>query len=194
MEKAYKQSERLTQLIEDISLLSNLAKSSERYRYEKINLKDISTAIESEFQDVLSANNMTFYGLKKSVQVLGNYGFLYSVFSNLVDNAIKYAGKNTEIHFKHLKTKENRVFLSFYDTGIGVEEEHLNRIFERFYLTNKGRTRNTGGSGLGLSIVYNIIQMHKGDIQVKVRKEGGLEYQICLKEFAILTTKLPNQR
>ncbi len=183
IEKAYKQSERLTQLIEDIGLLSNLEESAERYNYEKVNLKDISTAIQSEFQDVLSANDMAFYGLKKSIKVLGNYSLLYSVFSNLVDNSVKYAGKNTEIHLKHLKTKDNRVYLSFYDTGVGIEEEHLNRIFERFYRTNKGRTRNTGGSGLGLSIVNNIIQMHKGDIQVKIHKDGGLEYQICLMEF-----------
>ncbi len=183
IQKAYKQSERLTQLIEDVSLLSNLAESAKHYNYKKVNLKDISVAIQSEFQKSLSANNMTFYGLKKSVKVLGNYSLLYSVFSNLVDNAIKYAGQGTEIYIKHLKTKNNDVYLSFYDTGVGIEEEYLNRIFERFYRTNKGRTRNTGGSGLGLSIVYNIIQMHQGDIQVKIHKDGGLEYQICLKEF-----------
>ncbi len=184
IDKAHKQSERLTQLIEDISLLSNLEESREGYNYEKVNLQDISNAIQSEFQNVLRTNNMTFYGLEKSVEVFGNYNLLYSVFSNLVDNSIKYAGKDTEIHIVHLKTKDNRVYISFYDTGVGIEEKHLNRIFERFYRTNKGRTRNTGGSGLGLSIVNNIIQMHKGNIQVKIHKEGGLEYQICLREFA----------
>ncbi len=181
--KAYKQSQRLTQLIEDISLLSNLAESSERYKYEKVNLKEISDTIQAQFMEALTNNNMIFYGLQESVEVLGNYGLLYSVFSNLVDNAIKYAGKDTSLYIKHLQTKDNQVYISFYDTGVGIEEEHLNRIFERFYRTDKGRTRNAGGSGLGLSIVYNIIQMHQGDIQVKLHQNGGLEYQICLKEF-----------
>ncbi len=182
IEKAYKQSKRLTQLIEDVSLLSNLSEYPEHYTFEQVDLKELLNTIHGEFQGLLFEQNISFNSLDQSVQVFGNKSLLHSVFSNLVDNTIKYAGKGTSINIKLLKNKEKHVYLSFYDTGSGIEEEHLNRIFERFYRTNNGRTRNTGGSGLGLSIVYNIIQIHKGDIQVKNHIDGGLEYQICLKE------------
>ncbi len=178
--KAYKQSERLTQLIEDVSLLSNISETPDKYNYEKIDLKEILNNIKNEFQSQLIQANIKFKPLTEKIEVKGNSGLLYSVFSNLVDNTIKYAGENTEIHIKHLQTTNNHIYLSYYDTGVGIEESHLSRIFERFYRTNKGRSRNNGGSGLGLSIVYNIIQMHKGDIQVKNRKEGGVEYHIRL--------------
>ncbi len=176
--KAYKQSQRLTDLIRDISLLSNLSENPDQYNYEIINLKEISDNIKTEFHEQLNKHNITFTSLSKDVEVKGNYALLYSVFSNLVDNSIKYAGENSQIHIKHLQTKADSVYISYYDTGVGIEESHLNRIFERFYRTQKGRSRNNGGSGLGLSIVYNIIQMHNGDIQVKKHQSGGLEYHI----------------
>lgn len=74
-------------------------------------------------------------------------------------------------------------YFSFYDTGIGVKDEtHLNRIFERFFRISEGRTRDNGGTGLGLSIVKNAVLFHKGNISVKNRKEGGLEFLFTLKK------------
>lgn len=73
------------------------------------------------------------------------------------------------------------VYFSFYDTGCGVPEQYLGRLFERFYRVNEGRTRDSGGSGLGLSIVKNAVLLHKGEIQVKNRLDGGLEFLFTLK-------------
>jgi putative endopeptidase len=75
---------------------------------------------------------------------------------------------------------DDAYYFEYYDTGVGIEEKFLPRIFERFYRINEGRTRNDGGSGLGLSIVKNAILFHKGNIIVKNRPEGGLYFLITL--------------
>ncbi|MCC6448200.1 MAG: two-component sensor histidine kinase, partial [Chitinophagaceae bacterium] len=121
--------------------------------------------------------------LSDNLSLTGNANLLYSLFKNLTDNAIRYAGENIKINISLYNEDANFYYFSFYDTGIGIKEEsHLNRIFERFYRINEGRTRDTGGSGLGLSIVKNAVFFHKGKITAKNRKEGGLEFLFTLKK------------
>ena len=93
-----------------------------------------------------------------------------------------YGGLNSNGKYSEPEDKDYYYF-SFYDTGVGIsDEKHLKRLFERFYRVNEGRTRDTGGSGLGLSIVKNAIAFHNGSIIAKNRKEGGLEFLFKLKK------------
>jgi len=127
------------------------------------------------------ANEMVLEtGIPENLVVHGNAGLLYSVFRNLFDNSIAYAGKNISIRLDNYSKDEGYFYFSYYDTGVGVPDEDLPRLFERFYRVDKGRDRKKGGTGLGLAIVKNAIQFHKGDISVKNRTGGGLEFLFTL--------------
>jgi two-component system phosphate regulon sensor histidine kinase PhoR len=113
-----------------------------------------------------------------NVVIHGNRTLLYSIFRNLAENSIAYAGDNVEIVVRCYSESDDAYFIEFHDNGVGVDEKHLVRIFERFYRVSEGRTRVTGGSGLGLSIVKNAVLFHKGSIVAKNRAEGGLSFLI----------------
>ena len=97
-----------------------------------------------------------------------------------MDNAIAYAGTNIHINISCFREDENYYYFSFADTGIGVSPEHLNRLFERFYRVDKGRSRKLGGTGLGLAIVKNAVLIHGGTISAKNNQGGGLEFVFTL--------------
>lgn len=97
-----------------------------------------------------------------------------------MDNAIAYAGSNIQININCFREDENFYYFSFADTGIGVSPEHLNRLFERFYRVDKGRSRKVGGTGLGLAIVKNAVIIHGGSISAKNNQGGGLEFVFTL--------------
>ena len=106
----------------------------------------------------------------------------YSIFRNLTDNAIAYAGVGTKITIDCYLEDDNYYYFSFSDNGVGVPEEHLNRLFERFYRVDKGRSRKLGGTGLGLAIVKNAVLFHKGEIWVKNGSNGGLNILFSLRK------------
>lgn len=183
IDNAYKQSLRLSLLIDDISLISKIEEASSKFIKEKVNLLQIINNVRIDLSDKLEANNIKLViTVDKDLEVNGNYSLMYSIFRNLMDNSIAYAGKDIEIHINNYMQDDKYIYFSYYDTGSGIPEQHLNRIFERFYRVNEGRTRDTGGSGLGLSIVKNAILLHKGEIQAKNRPEGGLEFLFTLQK------------
>ena len=92
--------------------------------------------------------------------------------SNLVDNAVKYTPQEGTVKVI-LDADQQNVFITVADTGIGIPEDEVNRIFERFYRVDKTRDRETGGTGLGLSITHGTIMMHNGSIKVNSKEEEG---------------------
>ena len=117
--------------------------------------------------------------LPEHLVVKGNQSLLYSVFRNLTDNAIAYAGDGTTINLTAEEVGDEWHF-AFSDNGVGVPAEHLPRIFERFYRVDKGRSRKMGGTGLGLAIVKNAVLLHGGKISVHNRPTGGLEFNFYI--------------
>lgn len=181
IERAYLQSERLTGLINDISLLNNIEDAGELFRFNQVRLKEVVDDVYGNFADRMSDHSIDFKSnINDEIEVKGNESLLFSIFQNLVENSINYGGNGINIEISVYHSDELFYYFSFADSGSGIPEEHLSRIFERFYRVDHGRTRESGGTGLGLAIVKNAIQLHKGEISVRNRPEGGVEFLFSL--------------
>ena len=150
---------------------------------EQVNLSKIVENILNEVALGLEEKHITVVNkLPSEVILTGSSSLLYSIFRNLTDNAIAYAGNDIQITINCFREDEKFYYFSFSDTGVGVPEEHLNRLFERFYRVDKGRSRKLGGTGLGLAIVKNAVLFHGGTIFAKNMPKGGLEFVFTLKK------------
>lgn len=183
IDRAYHQALRLSNLIDDVSLISKMEEASSQFTMEKVNLSRLIDDVRIDLADKLKENDILLsVFVKDDLVINGNYTLLFSIFRNLMDNSISYAGQHVSIEINNYMEDNDYVYFTYYDTGAGVGEQHLSRLFERFYRVNEGRTRDSGGSGLGLSIVKNAVLFHKGEIQVKNRLTGGLEFFFTLKK------------
>lgn len=184
LERCYAQSKRLTYLLSDISMLNRMDEANTLFDIEHVEVSRIVHDIHNEVQLELDKKNISveFKSWPDMIYIEGNSSLVYSIFRNLFDNASTYAGENIKITISCYRQDAEYYYFSFADTGTGVAEEHLNRLFERFYRVDKGRSRKIGGTGLGLAIVKNAVLFHKGEISAKNRPEGGLEFLFRLKK------------
>lgn len=183
LERAFKQIIRLSDLIRDISLITKTEEAASFFEKEEIPLHELFEEVVTDLHDAIEAQGITVLDqLDPAIHVEGNRTLLYAIFRNLIENSIHYAGDHVTLAVNNYMEDRDFYYFSYYDTGRGIEEKHLERIFERFYRVNEGRSRQNGGSGLGLSIVKNAVLFHHGEISVKNRKEGGLEFLFSLKK------------
>ena len=183
IERSYSQILRLSDLIQDISLITRMEEASDLFEIERVKLRPLLNELRDDLSGKLDENNVELMiQVPDKVELQGNRTLLYSIFRNLMDNSIAYGGKNTSILINNYMEDTRYYYFSYSDTGVGVEERHLSRLFERFYRVNEGRTSDSGGSGLGLAIVKNAVLFHKGEIVAKNRKGGGLEIVFTLKK------------
>ena len=181
LERCYAQSNRLTRLLRDISVLTRMDEAANMIDMEKVDISVLVANIVNEVSLELEEKHITVVNsVRPKIQLRGNYSLLYSIFRNLMDNAIAYAGTYIRINISCFREDENYYYFSFADTGVGVAPEHLNRLFERFYRIDKGRSRKLGGTGLGLAIVKNAVLIHGGTISAKNNQGGGLEFVFTL--------------
>lgn len=182
-EKAYKQAVRLSELISDISVLNRIEEGAVTFDSEVIKIGEIVKEITENLNTKLRERKITTrVSISDRISVKGNYSLIYSIFQNLFENTIIHAGENITAGLDCYFEDENYYYLSYYDTGKGIPENHIGRVFERFYRVEKGRSRKSGGTGLGLAIIKNAVLFHKGEISVKNRDEGGVEFFFSLRK------------
>ena len=180
---AYRQSERLSDLIEDISLLHKISEAKERFKFESINLNELIYEVKESLNLSLKEKNIKVkIRISKPIMLQANRSLLISVFYNLFDNAIKYGGENIEICLNNYLEDSSFYYFSFSNTGNTIGKRHFLRIFERFYRVDEDRSRPKGGTGLGLSIVKNSIQLHGGEITAGNLNGGGVEFLFTLSK------------
>lgn len=183
LERCYAQSNRLASLLRDISVLTRMDEAPTMIEMETVDISGIMRKIVNEVTLQTEEKHIkTINLLQDKLEVRGNSSLIYSIFRNLVDNAIAYAGTNINITIKCFREDDRYYYFSFADTGIGVAPEHLTRLFERFYRVDKGRSRKLGGTGLGLAIVKNAVLLHGGNISAKNNQGGGLEFIFTLSK------------
>jgi two-component system phosphate regulon sensor histidine kinase PhoR len=173
-----KHSLRLSRIVTDLLSLSEM-ENNKNIEMSSLDLGKIVSDTMNLFAGKITAKNLTFQFIKKDDEkytVSGNEFYIEQMLINLIENAIKYTEKGA-VTVK-LDKQDNRVILSVSDTGIGIAEEHLPRIFERFYVVDKARSRKTGGTGLGLSIVKYIVNNHNAVIEVSSRQSAGTVFTV----------------
>ncbi len=181
--RCYSQAVRLADLLRDISQLNRLDEASQLFEQQTVAVAEVVHNIVHELQDELDEHSITTrISIDSKVKIQGNASLVYSIFRNLMDNSISYAGDGVRISISCYRTDESYYYFSYSDTGVGVAEEHLNRLFERFYRIDSGRSRKLGGTGLGLAIVKNAVLYHRGTISAKNMLTGGLEFLFNLKK------------
>lgn len=185
IEKAFRQTQRLNNLLTDLIDISRIETGEMKMSIRYFELNDWLAKQIAELQPTAQYNGITLVlpvsGAR--VNVLGDRERLAQVITNLVENAVKYnlPGGRVEVGFKDFMD-EVEIFVS--DTGRGIPEEHLNRIFERFYRVDKERSRSVGGTGLGLAIVKHIVEAHDSHVHVHSRVGKGSTFSFRLRKMS----------
>lgn len=175
------ESHRLQVLIQDLLDLSKMENKGFSLNLSRVNIKELlenslqmlrTKAVEKDIQLELSIDDET-------TVIDGDMDRLKQVFINVINNSLSYSPKEAKVAVK-AKNLDDSVLIQIIDTGIGIEENQLPRIFERFYRVDKARSRNSGGTGLGLAIVKHIIEAHEGAVEINSKVGEGTTVTIRL--------------
>lgn len=170
--KIYSEAQRMIQLIDDIINLSHLDEGADDMKRENVDLYTLAENAVSSVENEAQNANVTIELTGGTAVVNGISQLLFGMIYNLCDNAIKYNRPGGRVSVD-VRSNSDSVILTVSDTGIGIPEEHRERVFERFYRVNKSHSKEVGGTGLGLSIVKHSAMIHNAKITLNsVLNEG----------------------
>ena len=176
LENAAKNVDRMVNLVEDLDAITRLESGQQPLHRENFVIQDLIREIYEALSIKTAARNIRCSikkGCESPIMVFADKEKIRQVIINLLENATKYGKQEGSIVASIYKTDGRHVLIEFSDDGIGISEEHLPRIFERFYRTDRGRSRNIGGTGLGLAICKHIIEAHGQAIHVRSKIDVG---------------------
>lgn len=180
--KAARSADRLENLVEDLLNISHLESGSLKLTKETFDIHELVKEVFNQHELIATEKNITLTlkeGCDKIFMVEADKDKIGVVLANLILNSIKYGREKgkTEVG---LYDMDDLIFVEVTDNGIGVEKEHVSRLFERFYRIDKGRSRQDGGTGLGLAIVKHIIDAHEQTINVRSKPKSGSSFGFTL--------------
>lgn len=180
--KANQHTINLNNLLNDLIDISMIESGEMRMSFRYFNVKEYLEGIINEIKLVADEKNIELLlePVREKLQLFGDKNKLKQVFVNLLTNAIKYTEKGTISII--IEEEEQHARIIIRDTGIGIPEEDIPRIFERFFRVDKARSRSVGGTGLGLAIVKHIIEAHGSKVEVKSEAGKGSEFSFRLKK------------
>jgi two-component system, OmpR family, phosphate regulon sensor histidine kinase PhoR len=176
LEKTAKNVERLVNLISDLDEISRLESGEIKLHKQNFVIQDLVKEVFESLSWKAEARNISFSikkGCEKPLMVCGDKEKLRQVLTNLLDNSIKYGKQGGEVVASMYNTDDSHILTEISDDGMGIPEKYLDRIFERFFRTTEGRTRDATGSGLGLAISKHIIEAHGENIHVRSKENVG---------------------
>jgi two-component system phosphate regulon sensor histidine kinase PhoR len=184
LEKAEHNVDRLNFLIKDLDAISKLESGEIPINNEKFDLAELIKQVVESMEEPAKAYKITLSFKEKYdivTMVIADREKIRQVLVNLIDNSIKY-GREGGITAIKIFELHDQILVEVTDDGIGIEEKYLPRLFERFFRTEKSRSRQIGGSGLGLAIVKHIIEAHQQTITVRSTEELGSTFGFTLKK------------
>lgn len=182
--KAAKNVDRMAGLIDDLDVITKIEGGSLELELRQFNLTSLVVDVMDQLEQRAKRAGIEVEFVdenRRNVEVIGDAPKIEQVVTNLISNSLRYGkeGGKTEVRFYDM---DEQMLVEVADDGIGMSEEHLPRIFERFYRVDKSRSRNEGGSGLGLSIVKHIIEAHGQTISVRSTQGKGSTFAFTLQK------------
>ncbi|WP_235863358.1 sensor histidine kinase [Ureibacillus sinduriensis] len=171
---------RLSKLTSDLLTLARADSAETELNIKPVEFDAFVQKVCAPYQEIAESQQKHFWlNLKCPISINVDETRLHQLFVILLDNALKYTGENDSIGVKTY-VEDQRVVIEMSDTGIGIKEENIQHIFERFYREDRARSRETGGVGLGLSIAQWIVEKHRGSIKVMKHQQKGTTFIIKL--------------
>ncbi|EGT3615428.1 HAMP domain-containing protein [Clostridium perfringens] len=173
------EAERLTSLVSDMQKLNKYDEASIKLKKDLVNISDVICFVVFQFSNLAKSKKINIEYEKKNIQVYCDKDKITQALVNILSNAIRYSNEGSTVVIEE-KLKDDNLSISIEDEGIGISKEDLQYVFERFYRADKSRTRATGGTGIGLTIVKSIVSSHGGEVRVQSELGKGSKFTIIL--------------
>ncbi len=177
----YDEGKRLEKLA--IKLMDMIVLRKEDFQLKEGSLEEIFTDIKNSFIPKLKVKNIELEILTENISILMDRDLMKILISNLVDNAVKASGSGDKIILNSYRNNESNIIVEVKDTGIGISEDDLPRVFEPFFMSDKSRSRANGGAGLGLSLCAEIAKIHDAEIKIKSKPGEGTTVKLIFKQL-----------